>query len=221
MLAFSQQMSGIKLYGAILIVPALLLILSLLWGDLERQRLEQFDHVITIASDRYDIPEALIRAVIWRESRFQPDAIGQAGERGLMQVMPPAASEWADHEDIQNFDPEFLLQPRINILAGSWYLARAARRWPDADNPYVFGLAEYNAGRVHARRWARDLPSHDANAFIEQIDFPTTRQYIIDVLERYEYYRNHSEPTSLSVVIDQVRSLWFRWREEQELQLSE
>jgi soluble lytic murein transglycosylase len=128
-------MSGIKLYASILAIPAILLVLCLLWGVLERERLHQYDHIIQMASERYDIPEPLIRAVIWRESRFHADAIGQAGERGLMQVMEPAGREWADHEKLDRFESEDLLQPRINILAGSWYLSRPAAAGKKPINP--------------------------------------------------------------------------------------
>ncbi len=213
-------MSGLKLYLSILVIPAILVALCLFWGLLERERLREYDHIITMASERYQIPEPLIRAVIWRESRFHADAIGQAGERGLMQVMPPAGKEWAQQEKLDNFQPEDLLNPRINIMAGSWYLSRATRRWPEADLPYVVGLAEYNAGRVHALRWARGLDPLTADAFIERIDFPTTRRYILDVVERYRHYENDPDDNLFSLAIDQLRYLWFKWREEQELELS-
>ena len=53
-------------------------------------RAYQLDHsqdkVIIAAASIYDMDPALIKAVIWRESRFNPDARGAAGELGLMQI---------------------------------------------------------------------------------------------------------------------------------------
>lgn len=34
------------------------------------------------------VPDELVLAVIWQESHFKPDAIGKAGEVGLMQIHP-------------------------------------------------------------------------------------------------------------------------------------
>ena len=51
------------------------------------------DEVIIAAASIYDMDPALIKAVIWRESRFNPDAVGAAGELGLMQIRDAAAGD--------------------------------------------------------------------------------------------------------------------------------
>lgn len=201
-----------------LLPPLLLLALAFWWGQAEQKKDLRFEHTIAEAAHRYQIDPHLIRAVIWRESGFDPDAVGLVGERGLMQVREVAAREWAEAENIQNFRPADLLDPRTNILAGSWYLARAISRWPDADQPEVFGLAEYNAGRTHARRWARDLPQPVAAAFIESIDFPTTKKYILDILERREAYRLQPRPPIHQIIWDKITGMWWRWQERRTIQ---
>jgi len=41
------------------------------------------------------VEPALIKAVAWRESKFDTHARGRAGEIGLMQLREEAAQEWA------------------------------------------------------------------------------------------------------------------------------
>src|SRR5580658_4265077 len=84
------------------------------------RRAHRFDAAIAEAAKRYQLEPALIRAVIWRESNFNPDARGKAGELGLMQIREPAALEWASAEHIRNFDHSACLNPRTNVLAGTW-----------------------------------------------------------------------------------------------------
>src|SRR5687767_10381014 len=61
------------------------------------------DHHIRAAALRYGVDPTLIKAVIWRESRFDPKAHGKANEIGLMQIREAAAEEWAKAEGIPFF----------------------------------------------------------------------------------------------------------------------
>ena len=57
-----------------------------------RNRLENSQDVpIRAAAQRYGLEPALVKAVVWRESRFLPDVHGNAGELGLMLLQVPAA----------------------------------------------------------------------------------------------------------------------------------
>ena len=58
-------------------------------------RFQRYDSLIEQAARRYQVSPSLIKAVIWRESRFQPDMRGNAGERGLMQITESAAKDWS------------------------------------------------------------------------------------------------------------------------------
>src|SRR5580658_2028461 len=137
-------------------------------------REHRFDAAIAEAAERYQLEPALIRAVIWRESRFNPDVHGRAGELGLMQIRETAALEWASAEHLRNFDHAACLNPLTNVLAGSWYLKKMVRHYSQADDPLPFGLAEYNAGRGNVLKWlAGGGPSAtNSAAFIQRIGFP-------------------------------------------------
>ncbi len=172
---------------------ALLLCLSLLLFWAWRSSLERtdgrYDAQIRIASERYGVDPLLIRAVIWQETRFRLNKIGRVGELGLMQVRPTTALDWARSEKRADFRPEQLADPQINILAGGWYLARALRHWQDTDNPCVFALAEYNAGRRNALRWVDPARPRSSRAFLSRIGFPKTRKYVRETLDRIALYR--------------------------------
>ena len=49
-------------------------------------RFQQYDNLIRNVGAEHQIDPMLVKAVVWRESRFDPQKFGTAGERGLMQV---------------------------------------------------------------------------------------------------------------------------------------
>lgn len=159
-------------------------------------RFSKYDAFIAQAADRYGVSPSLVKAVVWRESRFQPEKSGAQGERGLMQVTEPAATDWVRAENIQVFVPTDLFDPKTNIDVGTWYLARALRHWSGKDDPVPFALAEYNAGRTRVKRWERDsneVGEPTAEGLREAMDFPTTRQYISSIIERHRAYLDRGE----------------------------
>ena len=154
-------------------------------------RFGQHDALIRTVAAQHNVDPMLVKAVVWRESTFDPLKFGSAGERGLMQVTEGAASEWARENKVENFRPEELFDPKVNLQAGSWYLARAIQHWKNQADPLPFALAEYNAGASRANRWAggdndRVIPPEE---FRRNIDFPTTRKYVDTVLARFEFYK--------------------------------
>jgi soluble lytic murein transglycosylase len=154
-------------------------------------RFQQHDALIRTVAAGHKLDPMLVKAVIWRESRFDAQKVGTAGERGLMQVSEKAAEEWAQQAKAQNFRVEELFDPKTNVEAGSWYLHRAIEHWQNQANPLPFALAEYNAGASRALRWAGgdDTKAIAAKTFLENIDFPGTRKYVDSIMARYEFYK--------------------------------
>jgi len=174
-----------RLLRIILIVFILaFLVFRFLWVRKENSQ----DGVIQAASNRYAVNRALIKALVWKESRFNAEARGKVGERGLMQIREAAAQEWATAERVQNFNPQSLFDPGTNTLAGSWYLRKLLRRYQDTDHPMVFALADYNAGRTHVLRWKKEAGKTNSTIFLQRMDFPGTKNYIIEALDRKKRY---------------------------------
>jgi len=105
-----------------------------------------------------------------------------------MQVSERAANEWAHEHKIENFNFEQLFDPRTNLDAGSWYLRRALERWQNETDPFPYALAEYNAGASRVQRWV-GVDGTSTSEFLGNIDFPTTRNYIESILNRYAFYK--------------------------------
>jgi soluble lytic murein transglycosylase len=157
-----------------------------------RERAERrYDRQILVAARRYGLDPALIKAVIWQESRFDARARGKAGEIGLMQVREDAAFEWADAERVRAFAHERILDPETNILCGSFYLSKLLKRYDRTDNPVPYALADYNAGRSHVLRWNKGAAQTNSLAFLEHMDFPRTRQYALNIMEQRNKYASH------------------------------
>jgi soluble lytic murein transglycosylase len=160
------------------------------------ERFGRYDDLIRQSSKRYSVPPELIKAVIWRESRFHPDKTGQHGERGLMQITEGAASDWARVEKIEAFVPTNLFDPKVNIDAGAWYLKKALDHWAAKDDPVPFALAEYNAGRTRVKRWVNDSglgETAGAGDLQTAMDFPATKSYIAAIIARQDFYERRSE----------------------------
>lgn len=162
------------------------------WG-----RYEQHDELIMEAAQRHGMSPALIKAVIWRESRFEPSKVGTQGERGLMQVTEGAAADWVKAEKIETFVPTDLFDPKVNIEVGTWYLSRALSHWSSKDDPVPFALAEFNAGRSRVNRWVKDSGQGQvaqASDLRSAMDFPTTKSYISSIQSRAAFYEKRGEP---------------------------
>jgi len=158
-------------------------------------RFHQYDRLIRTVATEHHLDPMLVKAVVWRESRFDPRKHGSHGERGLMQVSEKAASEWARENKITDFQVDQLLDPKTNLEAGTWYLHRAFERWAAQSDPTPFALAEYNAGASRVERWSggngvTDIP---IKQFMQNIDFPATRKYVDSIIERYQFYQRRGQ----------------------------
>ena len=118
---------------------------------------------------------ALVKAVVWRESQFDPRRRGRAGEFGLMQLRTAAGQEWAGAVHVAGFKAECLYDPLTNACAGAWYLDKLLKRYLLADNPLPYTLADYNADAANVLKWEHGVGLTNSAAFLEQIGFPGTQ----------------------------------------------
>lgn len=151
-------------------------------------RFQHYDSIITSVAAEHRLDPMLVKAVVWRESRFDRDKYGSAGERGLMQVSGKAANEWARENRVENFKADDLFDAKTNLEAGTWYLRRALDHWQTESDPLPFALAEYNAGASRAQRWVGS-GGISASEFLAKVDFPATRKYVRSILDRYAFYK--------------------------------
>jgi soluble lytic murein transglycosylase len=178
---------------AILVLALLLVVMAgeigFLYWRAHQPKESPYDPIIVEVARDDGVDPFLVRALIWRESRFNPLTLGTAQEHGLMQVTPAVGEEWAKANKKDNFTPDDLYNPRVNIQAGTWYLSHAIRHWDQTDEPTTFALAEYNAGRTNALKWVDPSDPYNHTAFMDRITFPSTRKYVETILEKREEYK--------------------------------
>ena len=155
----------------------------------EQWRDHRYDEQILSAAKRYGVDPALVKAIVWRESRFNAMARGTKGEIGLMQLQELSAQEWADAEHIKTFAHEQCFDPTTNTLAGTRYLAKLLRRYTNTDDAVPYALADYNAGRSYVLKWNSGAAATNSATFIGQIGFPGTKAYVNVVMRRLQHYR--------------------------------
>ena len=113
------------------------------------ERIAVVEPLVERAAGEFDLPTDLLLAVIWVESRFDPDAVSSAGARGLMQLMPGTACDMARKLDEDDPDPH---DPCFAVRAGAAYLAWLHDRF-DGDEDVA--LAAYYCGPGRVRRALR------------------------------------------------------------------
>ena len=151
-----------------------------------------FDAAILAASRKHGVEPALVKAVVWRESWFNPNAKGTSGEVGLMQIMKDTAGDWATAQRVPMFTHHQLFDPAMNTDCGAWYLRKLLMRYRGTDNPVVYALAAYNAGPGRVAKWSQGSAATNSVEFLQQMNFPGTKKYVITVSERYRHYKRTS-----------------------------
>jgi len=128
----------------------------------------EYAHIVRQHARNHDLDPALLAAVIYAESRFDPNARSAAGAVGLMQLLPSTARGIAVRTGGTRFVVEDLVDPELNVRYGSWYLDHLLGRYGDSR----LALAAYHAGPGNVDRWLRE--GHG-------IGFPETRSYVDEV----------------------------------------
>ena len=166
----------------------------------------RFDSLIARQASIYRVDADLVWSIIYEETYFSPWKTGKDGEIGLMQVTPAVGRQWATETGMRelqnqmNTDPQSILRdPERNIQIGCWYLEKIYEQFQDAPEAETRMVAAYNAGPSRAIEWSR--PNQPGNTqsgadFINRIDIPSTRAYVISIMERYRQLKNSKTPSA-------------------------
>ena len=137
----------------------------------------EYEHIVVGHAENYELDPALVAAVIYRESHFDPNAVSESGAVGLMQLLPSTADGIAELTGGTAFRPDDLYDPEINVRYGSFYLRRLLTKY---DGDLRLALAAYHAGQGNVDDWVRNGG---------RIQFPETRAYVEDVMNLRDAYR--------------------------------
>ncbi len=154
------------------------------WDDLGLRFPIEHHDLIAEQAWQTGLPEDWIFAVIRQESVFARTIASPAGALGLMQLMPATAREVALDLGVEPPSRSTLLDPALNIVLGSGYLARMRDRF---GHP-ALATAAYNAGPHRVERWLPETCT-EADLWIAGIPFDETRGYVERVLAYRMIYR--------------------------------
>ncbi|MBN1388315.1 MAG: transporter substrate-binding domain-containing protein [Bacteroidales bacterium] len=175
--------------------------------------ISRWDNYFKKYSDSIGWDWRLLASLVLQESRFDPDAQSWSGAYGLMQLMPSTGEQ---------FGIDIFSSPENNIKAGikyiQWLQELFEDKVPDEQERIKFILASYNVGPGHvldarqlARKNGRDPELWDDNVAYyllrksdpEFYHDPVVEHgfcrgeepynYVIEVLDRYDHYKNFIE----------------------------
>jgi soluble lytic murein transglycosylase len=185
---------GVALLGAVVVV--LLLVLPLAKRAVNSLGLPlQYSSVIRQEASAKHLDPALVAAVIYAETKFQPRT-SSAGAVGLMQLMPETATFLAKRSGATTFTTGDLSTPDVNIAYGSYYLRYLLNEY---HGNTVLALAAYNGGETNVDGWVRSVHADGLRFRVGDIPFPETRAYVQRVLSaRGEYRKTYASALGYS-----------------------
>jgi soluble lytic murein transglycosylase len=136
----------------------------------------EYEHIIASHAENYEIDGALLAALIYRESKFDFEAVSSSGAIGLMQLLPTTADGIAQFTGGDEFVRDDLYDAEINVRYGSFYLRRLLMKYQGLE----LALAAYNAGQTNVDEWIVEESG---------IVYPETREYVRDVVRLSAVYR--------------------------------
>jgi len=152
-----------------LIVAQVLFATPICWAQLSKPptRLEA-EYYVTAYAQHYRVPVTLVRAIVERESNWQPCTISSKGAVGLMQLMPITAQRLGVR-DRCNIDQ--------NISGGVRYLAWLMQQF---HNDLRLVVAAYYAGEDVIGRRDLDYRNPDVVVYVARIRTSYLREASIE-----------------------------------------
>jgi len=137
-------------------------------------------------AEENQLPLDLVYAIVYCESRFDPNAVSSVGARGLMQLMEPTF-DWVkdrlEGEEKAVYDDMF--DPQTNLKYGCRLLGLLLQEYETVPN----ALCAYHAGWGITRQWLDDPQYAPDGKNIETIPYADTARYVEKVIRTAEIYR--------------------------------
>ena len=152
------------------------------------------------------VDPALVYAHALQESVFRASAVSPAGARGLMQIMPAAARDFAGELGVAG-GPSDLAKPAVNLAFGQRYMQMLGNA-PGTQGLLPKVMAAYNAGLTPVTRWQGEIRDKgDPLLWIESVPYWETRGYVNIVMRNYWMYeRQAGGPSESRMAL--VQGMW-------------
>ncbi|WMJ81029.1 lytic transglycosylase domain-containing protein [Clostridium sp. MB40-C1] len=146
----------------------------------------KYENHIKKYSAMYNIDPYMVAAIIKVESNYDKNALSKKKAIGLMQLTPSTAREVAEKMDIENFTPEMILDPELNIKMGCWYIDNLKKEF---GNNMELVLAAYNGGRGNVKKWLKNRENSKDGQNLHYIPFKETDKYVKKVKVNHNIYK--------------------------------
>jgi soluble lytic murein transglycosylase-like protein len=147
-----------------------------------------FRNIVCDVARMYKVDPLWLHAIIWQESRYNPNARSGAAARGLMQLIPQTASALQAASGVSELSPDKLYDPAVNIQMGAqlWSSLIEKLKYPE------MALAAYNGGLDNVERWRNKWAdaSDDLELFVADIGFVETKRYVMAAFGAYAAYES-------------------------------
>lgn len=140
---------------------------------------KKYNNFVTAYANNYNLPTALVYAVIKTESNFDNNAKSPAGAMGLMQLIP-ATAKWIAGKFTEIYEENKMYDPETNIKYGCFYLNYLYEKFKNFD----VVICAYNAGEVAVKKWLDE----NGNLVEAKIDYKETKNYYLKVKGYYNVY---------------------------------
>ena len=122
-----------------------------------KKQMRALSPLIYQQSKKHGIDESLVKAVIYTESHFNPNATSHKGASGLMQLMPLTGKKYGVND---------LYNPRQNIIAGIKHLRYLMTLFP---NNLKHVIAAYNAGENAVNKYNGIPPYRETQGYVKKV----------------------------------------------------
>lgn len=129
----------------------------------------RYSEYVRVHAREHGLDPALLAAVIYQESKFNPSAKSSSGAIGLMQLTPSTAHGIAIRTHGSAFHTSDLYNAEINIRYGAWYLHDLFAKY----HSERLVLAAYNAGQGNVDRWraeGKPIQYSETRAYVERVE---------------------------------------------------
>ncbi len=145
----------------------------------------EYSEIVEEMSEKYDVQQELIYAIIKTESNFDEKAESPVGALGLMQIMPTTFEWLQTYNDGEiTMDTEELFNPEVNIEYGTIFLQFLLDRYDSIECV----AAGYNAGFGAVDEWLTNPEYSEDGVTLSYIPYPETENYVEKVeIAMFEY----------------------------------
>lgn len=157
---------------AVIIAAVLALVAACGYACFEKKVLYPLGYkdIVIMYADEFNLPRALVFAVIKAESGFDEKAVSSAGAMGLMQIKSGTGRYIAQMAGVSEYD---LFDPNINVRFGCCYINYLLGRFGDVNT----ALAAYNAGEGKVAQWLKNPKYSDNGKTFFVIPYGETADY--------------------------------------------